>query len=98
MTGTQSVRARASHAAPSSRPSTTGSAVLWFGTVAYGASTVALLAVLSRHVSEAGFTAIAALLGLAFVVSLVPAGIMLRQHVLVADGHPPRRCVPARPC
>ena len=89
MTGTQSVRERASHAAPSGRPSTTGSAVLWFGTVAYGASTVALLAVLSRHVSEAGFTAIAALLGLAFVVSLVPAGIMLRSASLVADGHPP---------
>jgi hypothetical protein len=89
MTGTQSVRERASHAAPSGRPSTTGSAVLWFGTVAYGASTVALLAVLSRHVSEAGFTSIAALLGLAFVVSLIPAGIMLRSASLVADGHPP---------
>ncbi len=89
MTGTQGVRERATHAAPSGRPSTTGSAVLWFGTVAYGASTVALLAVLSRHVSQAGFTAIAALLGLAFVVSLVPAGIMLRSASLVADGHPP---------
>jgi GT2 family glycosyltransferase len=89
MTETQTVRQRASHAAPTSRPSTMGSAVLWVGTVAYGASTVALLAVLSRHVSQAGFTSIAALLGLAFVVSLVPAGIMLRSASLVADGRPP---------
>jgi GT2 family glycosyltransferase len=89
MTETQTVRQRAAHAAPTSRPSTIGSAVLWVGTVAYGASTVALLAVLSRHVSQAGFTSIAALLGLAFVVSLVPAGIMLRSASLVADGRPP---------
>jgi GT2 family glycosyltransferase len=89
MTETQTVRQRAAHAAPSNRPSTMGSAVLWVGTVAYGASTVALLAVLSRHVSQAGFTSIAALLGLAFVVSLVPAGIMLRSASLVADGRPP---------
>ena len=89
MTETQTVRGSASQAAATNRPSTVGSAVLWIGTVAYGASTVALLAVLSRHVSQAGFTSIAALLGLAFVVSLVPAGIMLRSASLVADGRPP---------
>jgi GT2 family glycosyltransferase len=69
------------------RPTTTGSAVLWVGTVAYGASTVALLAVLSRQSSK--FTSVAALLGLAFVVSLVPAGLTLRSASLVADGRPP---------
>jgi GT2 family glycosyltransferase len=85
----QDVRDRASHAAPATRPSTTGSAVLWIGTVAYGASTVALLAVLSRHASKSAFTSVAALLGLAFVVSLVPAGTTLRSASLVADGRPP---------
>jgi GT2 family glycosyltransferase len=85
---TQGIRERASHAASAGRPSATGSAVLWIGTVAYGASTVALLAVLSRHASQAGFASIAALLGLAFVVSLVPAGITLRSASLVADGRP----------
>ena len=50
MTTTQSVREPRLACRPAGRPSTTGSAVLWVGTVAYGASTVALLAVLSRHV------------------------------------------------
>jgi GT2 family glycosyltransferase len=90
----RTVRARASHAAVLTRPSTTGSAVLWVGTVAYGASTVALLAVLSRHSSKTGFTSIAALLGLAFVISLVPAGITLRSASLVADGRPPPALLP----
>ena len=85
----RTVRGRALHAAPATGPSTTGSAVLWIGTVAYGASTVALLAVLSRHASKTGFTSIAALLGLAFVVSLIPSGITLRSASLVADGRPP---------
>jgi GT2 family glycosyltransferase len=82
-------RKRPAHAATPTRPSTMGSAVLWVGTVAYGASTVALLAVLSRHSSKADFTSVAALLGLAFVVSLVPSGIVLRSASLVADGRPP---------
>lgn len=85
----RTIRDRAAHAAPPTGPSTTGSAVLWAGTVAYGASTVALLAVLSRHSSKAGFTSVAALLGLAFVVSLIPSGIVLRSASLVADGRPP---------
>ena len=79
-------------AAPSAhaaRPTTAGGIALWAGTVAYGGSTVALLAVLSRHSSRSGFTAVAAVLGLAFVVSLVPAGTTLRSASLVADGYPP---------
>ncbi len=81
----QTLRDPAQHAA---RPTTTGGAVLWVGTLVYGASTVALLAVLSRHPSRSGFTSVAALLGLAFVVSLVPAGTTLRSASLVADGRP----------
>jgi hypothetical protein len=61
---------------------------LWAGTVAFGGSTVAVLAVLSRHFDHATFAALAALLSLSFVVSLIPAGLQLRSAALVADGHP----------
>ena len=75
--------------ARSPRRSAVGGAVLWAGTVAYGGSTVALLAVLSRYSSNTAFSAVAALLGLAFVVLLIPSGITLRSASLVADGRPP---------
>ncbi len=77
--------------ARSPRRSAVGGAVLWAGTVAYGGSTVALLAVLSRYSSNTAFSAVAALLGLAFVVLLIPSGITLRSASLVADGRPPPR-------
>lgn len=66
----------------------TGGLVLWAGTIAFGGSTVAVLAVLSRHFDHATFAALAALLSLSFVVSLIPAGLQLRSASLVADGHP----------
>jgi hypothetical protein len=71
------------------RSASSGGAALWVGTLAYGGSTVALLAVLSRHSHRSSFSALAALLSLAFVVSLIPAGIQLRSASLVADGRPP---------
>lgn len=71
------------------RSAATGGAALWVGTLAYGGSTVALLAVLSRHSHQASFSGLAALLSLAFVVSLIPAGVQLRSASLVADGRPP---------
>jgi hypothetical protein len=55
------------------------------GTVIFGGSTVALLAVLSHH-HHTKFSALAALLSLGFVVSLLPAGVQLRSASLVADG------------
>jgi hypothetical protein len=59
---------------------------MWLGTLAYGGSTVALLGVLSRHTHHSSFSSLAALLSLAFVVGLIPAGIQLRSASLVADG------------
>jgi hypothetical protein len=57
--------------------------ILWVGTLALGLSTVVLLALLTRHKSLAG---VAALLALAFVASLIPAGLQLRAAALVVDG------------
>ena len=57
--------------------------MLWVGTLALGLSTVLLLALLTRHKSLAG---VATLLGLAFVGSLIPAGLQLRAAALVVDG------------
>jgi hypothetical protein len=62
-----------------------GGAILWGGTVAFGASTAVLLAILSRHHSV-NFSALSALLGLSFVMALVPSGVQLRAAALVADG------------
>ncbi|HUE06862.1 MAG TPA: glycosyltransferase [Acidimicrobiales bacterium] len=86
---TRTLPDRERESAPAERPSALGGALLWGGTVAYGGSTVALLAVLSRHSGKTGFSAVAALLGLSFVVSLIPAGLMLRSASLVVDGRPP---------
>jgi GT2 family glycosyltransferase len=85
----RTLREAPSDAGPSPRRLAVGGALLWAGTVAYGGSTVALIAVLSRHSSRTGFSAVAALLGLSFVVSLIPSGITLRSASLVADGRPP---------
>ena len=62
-----------------------GSVVLWGGTVAIGMSTAILLAILSRHHSVK-FTALSAILGLSFVISLIPSGVQLRAATLAADG------------
>jgi hypothetical protein len=75
------------HRAKPKRSTAAGGASLWMGTVIFGSSTVALLAVLSRH-HHTKFSALAALLSLGFVVSLIPAGVQLRSASLVADGRP----------
>jgi hypothetical protein len=62
-----------------------GSVVLWGATVAIGMSTAILLAVLSRH-HAVRFTALSAILGLSFVISLIPSGVQLRAATLAADG------------
>jgi hypothetical protein len=81
---------------PTARATVTGGAALWFGTLMFGSSTVALLAVLSRHPHRATFSTLAALLSLAFVVSLIPAGVQLRSASLVADGRPLPRLTPSQ--
>jgi hypothetical protein len=75
----------------SARTTLAGGATLWLGTIAFGGSTVALLAVLSRHSHHSSFSALAALLSLSFVTALIPAGVQLRSAALVADGRPPPR-------
>ena len=78
----------------SARATLTGGATLWLGTIAFGGSTVALLAVLSRHAHHSSFSSLAALLSLSFVGALIPAGVQLRSAALVADGRPrPRMTV-----
>jgi hypothetical protein len=71
-----------------------GGAALWAGMVAFGGSTVAVLAILSRHLGHPAFAALSALLSLSFVVSLIPAGVQLRSASLVTDGRPPPRLEP----
>jgi hypothetical protein len=71
------------------RATLAGGASLWLGTIAFGGSTVALLAVLSRYSHRSSFSALAALLSLSFVAALIPAGVQLRSATLVADGQPP---------
>jgi|GEM_PF-2991327 len=71
-----------------------GGAILWGGTVAFGVSTAVLLAILSRHHSVS-FAALSALLGLSFVMALIPSGVQLRAAALVADGFAVPR-MPAR--
>jgi hypothetical protein len=73
---------------PTTRATAAGGAALWFGMLVFGGSTVALLAVLSRHPHRTTFSALAALLSAAFVVSLIPSGVSLRSASLVADGRP----------
>jgi len=73
---------------PTARDTAAGGAALWFGTLVFGGSTVALLAVLSRHPQRSTFSALAALLSAAFVVSLIPSGVSLRSASLMADGRP----------
>ena len=62
-----------------------GSIVLWGGTVAIGMSTAVLLAILSRH-HAVNFAALSAILGLSFVISLIPSGVQLPAASLAADG------------
>jgi hypothetical protein len=56
--------------------------------VAFGATTVLLLAVLSRQHVHASFAGLSSVLGLAFACSLVPTGVQMRCAALVADGQP----------
>jgi hypothetical protein len=69
---------------------------MWLGMLVFGSSTVALLAVLSRHPHRATFSSLAALLSLAFVISLLPSGVQLRSASLVADGRPVPRMTAAQ--
>lgn len=62
--------------------------------VAFGGSTVAVLAILSRQLGHPSFAALSAVLSLSFVVSLIPAGVQLRSASLVTDGHPPPQLRP----
>jgi hypothetical protein len=64
-----------------------GGMLLWGGTIAFGISTVVILAVLSRHPDRGSFVGLTALLGLSFVASLIPAGFQLRAAALIVDGH-----------
>jgi len=73
---------------PTARATASGGFAMWLGMLVFGSSTVALLAVLSRHPHKATFSSLAALLSLAFVVSLIPSGVQLRSASLVADGRP----------
>jgi hypothetical protein len=76
---------RSDHAPVRRRRVAGGSVVLWGGTVAIGMSTAVLLAILSRHHSV-NFAALSAILGLSFVISLIPSGVQLRAATLAADG------------
>ena len=62
-----------------------GGIILWGATIAIGVSTAFLLAVLSRH-HAVSFASLSALLGLTFVISLIPSGVQLRAASMVADG------------
>ena len=73
------------------RRSTVGGLLLWGGTVSIGVSTVILLAVLSRHLHQEGFTGLSTLFGLFFIASLIPSGVPLRAAALEVDGAPPMR-------
>src|SRR5271169_3766586 len=70
---------------------TVGGLLLWGGTVSIGVSTVILLAVLSRHLHQEGFTGLSTLFGLFFIASLIPSGVPLRAAALEVDGAPPMR-------
>lgn len=76
---------------PSGLRATAGGVLLWGGTVSIGASTVVVLAALSRHLHHQGFAGLATLFGLFFVASLIPSGIPLRAAALEVDGAPPMR-------
>ena len=76
---------------PTRRSIASGGAILWIGTLFYGGSTVGLLSILSRHLGHSSFSALSALVSLAFVVGLIPAGLQLRSASLVTDGRPPPR-------
>jgi hypothetical protein len=73
------------------RGSTTGGLLLWGGTVSIGASTVIVLAALSRHLHHGGFAGLSTLFGLFFIASLIPSGVPLRAAALVADGAAPMK-------
>ena len=81
---------------PSGLRATAGGVLLWGGTVSIGASTVVVLAVLSRHLHHQGFAGLATLFGLFFVASLIPSGVPLRAAALEVDGAPPMRVTPAQ--
>ena len=76
---------------PTGLRATAGGVLLWGGTVSIGASTVVVLAALSRHLHHQGFAGLATLFGLFFVASLIPSGIPLRAAALEVDGAPRMR-------
>ncbi|MGO9185354.1 hypothetical protein [Mycobacterium sp.] len=61
-----------------------------------GASTVIVLAVVSRHLHTGGFAGLSTLFGLFFVASLIPSGIPPRAAALEVDGAPPMRVTGAQ--
>ena len=71
--------------AAAGRSLASGGIILWGATIAIGVSTALLLAVLSRH-HAVSFASLSALLGLTFVISLIPSGVQLRAAAMVADG------------
>ena len=69
--------------------STSGGLILWGGTTSFGVSTVVLLALLSRHLHQHGFSGLSTLFGLFFVASLIPSGVPLQAAARVVDGADP---------
>jgi hypothetical protein len=65
--------------------------LFWLSTIAVNASTVAVLAVLSRHQLEGGLPALSAVLGLSLVIAVAPGALQLRAAANVAEGRPAPR-------
>jgi len=63
-----------------------GGAVLWGGTIAFGASTLVILAILDRHLYSGGLSGAAAILVLTYVTAVVPGGVQLRAASHASDG------------
>ena len=68
--------------------------MLWGGTIAIGASTVVVVAVLSHHLHQKGFADVSTLFGLFFVASLIPSGVPQHAATLEVDGAPRMRLTP----
>lgn len=65
--------------------------LFWVSTIAVNASTVAVLAVLSRHNLDGGLAALSAVLSLSLVIAVAPGALQLRAASDVAGGQPTPR-------